>query len=78
MNITPLEPDNRIQLPPDWVRDLGLQDYVALERTGNGILVRPYPRAAWDEISATKLIVRSAPTGPDDDDAERTGDDLLF
>ncbi len=36
------------------------------------------PPASWDEIFATKLVVNSAPPGPDEDDGELTGDDLLF
>jgi hypothetical protein len=61
MKLTPVEPGNRIQLPADWAQDLGLRGLVALERTGEGILVRPCPRTTWDDIFATKLTVGSAP-----------------
>ena len=51
---------------------------VALERTNDSILVRPCPRATWDEISATKLVIGSAPPDQDEDHVEVTGDDFLF
>jgi hypothetical protein len=78
MNVTPIESGNRIQLPADWMRALGLETMVALERTSEGILVRPCPRTTWEEISATKLIVGSAPPDQNVDDVEVTGDDFLF
>jgi hypothetical protein len=76
MSFTSIEPGNRIQLPADWMRDLGLHGTVSLVRTDDGILVRPCPRVTWEEISSTKLTIGSAP--PDkDEDVEVTGDDLL-
>jgi hypothetical protein len=78
MNVTPIEEGNRIQLPANWMRALGLQGQVALERTSDGILVRPCSRTTWEEISATKLIVGSAPPDQNEDDVEVTGDDFLF
>jgi hypothetical protein len=74
----PLEPGNRIQLPADWVEALGLRGLVSLERTDNGILIRPYPRLTWDDVFATKLTIRSAPPDQPEDDLELTGDDFLF
>jgi hypothetical protein len=78
MNLVAIEPGNRVQLPDDWIRALGLHGVVALERTNEGILIRPGPKTTWDEISATKLIVGSAPADGTGSDAEVTGDDFLF
>ena len=75
--IAPLESGNRIQLPAEWADALGLRGRVALERTSDGILVRPFRRLTWDEISATKLVIGSAPPDENDDDLELTGDDFL-
>jgi hypothetical protein len=77
MTVTHLEPGNRIQLPADWTQALGLHGLVGLERTSDGILVRPCPPPTWDEFFATKLIIGSAP--PDQEGGtETTGGDLLF
>jgi AbrB family looped-hinge helix DNA binding protein len=78
MNLTPIDSGRRIQLPAEWADALGLRDMVALERTDDGILVRPAPRATWDEIFADKLIIGSAPPDENEDDLELTGDDFLF
>ena len=78
MTLTPIDADNRVQLPADWTLDLGLRGMVVLERTSEGILVRPCPRATWEEISATKLIIGSAPPDKNQDDLEESGDDFLF
>lgn len=40
----PLEPDGRIQIPSDWAEAFGFHGQVTLERTDDGILVRPGPR----------------------------------
>ncbi len=73
-----LEPGNRIQLPADWADALGLHNQVVLVRTDEGILVRPCPRATWDDVFATKLIIGSAPPDQTADEVEVTGDDFLF
>jgi hypothetical protein len=78
MNFTSVEPGNRIQLPADWVQALGLHGLVALERTSDGILVRAYPRTTWDDVFAKKLVIGSAPPGPNEETVEVTGDDFLF
>jgi hypothetical protein len=78
MTLTPIDAGHRIQLPAEWVESLGLRGQVALERTGDGILVRPAPPATWDEFFATKLVINSAPAAADEGDLEATGDDLLF
>lgn len=78
MTITPIDADNRVQLPADWTLDLGLHGMVVLERTEEGILVRPCPRATWDEVSAAKLIIGSAPPDQREDTIDTNGDDFLF
>jgi hypothetical protein len=75
--VTALEPGNRIQLPADWTQALGFSNSVSLERTDEGILVRPN-RATWDEIFATKLSVRPGDRTTEPDVTELSGDDLLF
>jgi hypothetical protein len=77
MHLTPLEPGNRIQLPAEWVEALGLRAFVVLEKTTEGILVRPFPRQTWNEVFANKLPIGRSP--PDEEEPlELTGDDLLF
>jgi hypothetical protein len=78
MNLTPIDADNRIQLPSAWMESLGMRRVVALERTGDGILIRPCPRTTWEDIFATKLAVGSAPPDQTDEAVEATGDDFLF
>lgn len=78
MEITALEPGNRIQLPDEWARALGLRGFVALDKTPEGILVRPCPQKSWDEFFANPLEIGSAPQAADESDFEVTGDDLLF
>lgn len=74
--VTPVEPGNRIQLPEEWAKALGLEGRVALDRIGDGILVRAYRPRSWDDFFATKLRIASAPADEDDDASEVTGDDL--
>jgi hypothetical protein len=57
-----IEPGNRIQLPADWVKALGLQGQVALDKTPDGILVRPSPPVTWDDVFATKLPISHGTT----------------
>lgn len=75
---TPVEPGIRIQLPAEWAEALGLRDRVTLERTDQGILIRPCPRLTWDDVFATGLQIGSAPPDENPEDLEITGDDLLF
>lgn len=78
MTITPLEPGNRVQLPAEWTKTLGLEGLVVLDKTSEGILIRPCPQLTWDDYFATKLVVGSAPAHEGEDDLEVSGDDLLF
>jgi len=76
--LTPIEAGNRIQLPADWAAALGLHAVVCLERTAEGILVRPCRPVTWKEIFASKLMIGSAPSDQDESTVEVTGDDFLF
>ena len=42
MKTLPLETDHKIKLLYDWVKELGLESGVVLERTDEGILIRLY------------------------------------
>jgi hypothetical protein len=75
---TPLEPGNRIELPAEWAEALGLGGLVTLERTDNGILIRPCPRFTWDDFFATRLSVRPGDAATAPEVTEVSGDDLLF
>jgi AbrB family looped-hinge helix DNA binding protein len=77
MNTT-IDAENRIQLPADWTEALGLRGQVILERTENGILVRPSRRYTWDDIFASKLTIGSAPPATNEEELELTGDDFLL
>jgi hypothetical protein len=76
--MTAVEASNRIQLPADWATALGLHHVVRLDRTSQGILIRPWPATTWHESFATKLTIGSAPPSEDEEELELTGDDLLF
>ena len=76
MKITPIEPDHKIQLPADWATELGLEHIAALEKTAEGILVRPCRSVTWDEIFADKLPMGQQPSVLDLSDV--SGDDLLL
>jgi len=81
MNTTqriPIDPGHRIQLPAEWAQALDLCGQVILERTREGILLRPGPRVTWDETVATKLTLGSAPPDDNPNAVEVTGDDFLF
>ena len=74
MKMLPLETDHKIKLPHDWVKELGLESGVMLERTDEGILIRPYTAQTWDEIYAKKLKM-GTPLALDL--SEVSGDDLI-
>jgi hypothetical protein len=72
---TPIEPGDRVRLPADWLDALGLRGVVLLDRTADGILIRPCPPHSWDQIFADKLTTQPGAGG---DDCQVTRDDLLF
>ncbi len=55
MKTLSLETDHKIKLPLDWVKELGLESGVVIERTDDGILIRPSTTQTWDDIYAKKL-----------------------
>ena len=75
MKTLSLESDYKIELPPEWVAELGLESGVVLEKTHNSILIRPCPAQTWDEIYAKKLKIGSTVAL---DLSEVSGDDLIF
>jgi bifunctional DNA-binding transcriptional regulator/antitoxin component of YhaV-PrlF toxin-antitoxin module len=77
VKVTTVEPGYRVQLPAEWAAELGLRDFVTLERASGGILVRPYPAVTWDEVYADKLIPTRSPAGEEGVETV-DGDDLLF
>jgi len=76
MRITPVEAGHKIQLPAEWAAELRLENMAALEKTADGIVVRPCRAATWDEIFATKLPMGQRPAALDL--SEMSGDDLLL
>jgi len=75
MKTLALETDYKIKLPLDWVKELGLESGVVLERTDDGILIRPYTAQTWDEVYTEKLKMGN-PSALDL--SEISGDDLIF
>ena len=75
MKTLTLETNYKIRLPFDWVKELGLESGVVLERTDDGILIRPYTAQTWDEIYAKKLKMED-PSALDL--SEVSGDALIF
>src|SRR5262249_30687486 len=65
-------------LPADWVQALGLQGQIVLDKTSEGILVRPCPPVTWDDIFATRLTVRPGDPATVPEVTQVSGDDLLF
>jgi len=76
MKITPVEAGHKIKLPAEWAAELGLEKVAALEKTTEGILVRPCPATTWDEIFADKLPMGQQPSALDL--SEVSSDDLLL
>jgi hypothetical protein len=74
--VTPVEAGNRIELPADWVAELGLSQYAALERTEAGILVQACLGSSWDEVFARKLQIH--PPSAASEELQVTGDDVLL
>ncbi len=75
MKTLSLETDHKIKLPLDRVKALGLKSGVVLEKTNDGILIRPYTAQTWDEVYAEKLKM-GTPSALDL--SEVSGDDLIF
>jgi len=76
MKIAALEADHKIQLPAEWVDELGLRGFAELEKGPDGIVVRRCSQVTWDDVYADKLTIGSHATTPDL--GEVSGDDYLF
>ena len=76
MKIAALEADHKIQLPAEWVDELGLQGFAELEKGPDGIVVRRCSHVTWDDVFADKLTIGSHTSTPDL--GEVSGDDYLF
>jgi hypothetical protein len=76
VKIAVVESDHKIQLPAEWVDELRLYGFAALEKSPDGIFVRPCSNTTWDEVFADKLPVGSHVTALDL--SEVSGDDYLF
>lgn len=73
---TPVHPGNRIELPPDWAAEIGLEQYAALEKTSEGILVHPCSGMSWEGVFAHKLHARTVVEASES--SELSGDNVLF
>jgi hypothetical protein len=76
MQTTLVQVGYTIQIPAAWVAELGLGACVILEKTAEGILVRPCGPDTWDDIFAEKLPMGQRPLGLDL--SEVSGDDVLL
>jgi len=76
VKIATIQADHKIQLPPEWVDELGLHGFATLEKDKDGILVRPCSSTCWDEVFAEKLPIGSQIATLDL--SEVSGDDYLF
>jgi hypothetical protein len=76
VKVTAIESDHKVQLPSEWVEELGLHGLIALEKGVESIIVRPCSNVTWDEVFADKLRVGSHVTALDL--SEVSGDDYLL
>ena len=76
MHVAVLEEGNRIQLPSEWVAEIGLSDKAELERVAGGIFIHSPARSPWDELFRNKLQI-SEPNAQTDE-AELSDDDCLY
>ena len=59
VKVTTIEPDHKVQLPSDWVEELGLHGTIALEKAADGLILRPCSGVTLDDVFADKLSVGS-------------------
>jgi hypothetical protein len=74
--LAPVQPGNRIELPSEWMAEMGLDAYAALEKTSEGILVHACSVGSWDDVFAQKLRIGSAAGTVEA--VEVTGDGVLL
>jgi hypothetical protein len=74
--LTPVYPGNRIELPSEWAAEMGLDQFAALEKTKEGILVHSCSASSWDDVFAQKLRIGSAAERPEA--IEVAGDSVIL
>jgi len=72
-----IEPDGRIRIPDDVLRDWPSYHVAELVPTEGGILPRPARRLTWDEVFAGEPL-RSRVTEPRDLPDQVAGDNLYL
>ena len=82
MKMALMETGYKVKLPVEWVTELGLEQNAILERTKEGILIRPLRKTSWDDVfsDTDNKGTRKLRIGKqsDLDLLEVSGDDLLF
>ncbi len=76
MKVTSIESDHKVQLPPEWVEELGFNGLVALEKGAGEITLRPCSAASWDDVFSEKLAMGTQTTVSDL--PEVSGDDYFL
>ncbi len=76
MRVYPLGKNREVEIPADWAEELGLSSVVRLEKTPEGILIRPTCQTSWDDLFLEKLQIGSQ--SPSEDELEVRSDDLLL
>ena len=76
MHVAVLEEGNRIQLPSEWVTEIGLSEKAELERVAGGIFIHSPARSSWNELFRTKLHL--PPPSAITDELEFNDDDSLY
>ena len=72
-----IEEGNRIKIPDDWLRDLGLTDTAEIDKTDKGVLIHSSKRLAWDEVFALKARINSTKRNSEKA-ATGEGEDVFF
>jgi hypothetical protein len=76
-----LENGNRVQIPQEWIEEIGFGAEAEIVRSGKGVLILPKTdspgrKVTWDDLPS--LRVRAGVLPAEGDDWELTGDDYLF
>ncbi len=76
MHVTVLEAGNRVQLPAEWVEEIGLSGQAAMERVAGGILIHSPAPSSWDTLFRDKIALNPAASSPESE--EINDDDCLY
>jgi hypothetical protein len=76
VKVTTIESDHKVQLPSEWVEELGLHGLISLEKKAGEISVRPCSDVTWDDVFAEKVSLGTHTA--ESDSPEVSGDDYLF